>query len=490
MANSSEGADSGTSRRYSCSLCLKNFENEASAKRHYYYCRSKPSDSKRSRKSACIACVRAKARCSWRADADLSGCLRCNKRGIACEYDATATRRIVPDKAGENSNPAAVMEEGQSNSVEESCTALISIGSASHDETNQTYLNMEPAAELTYLDTLNFNFEDVAFDIGQFQSEKMNSMSVACSKIARLSSKATSPPPPWAYPLPKTPLFSIRAFERPDHVALQTIAIRILKSYPFMMRAKGALPPFIHFSVYARSRSGDGHEARDSLLNCWNLVQSFKSQNSENKGSWVWGRIWYEEERIRAEYSTFDRWQLLDALQALLIFCLLRLQDVPVGHAVFDVSLLTTVNLVSQALASSVDEYFDCSIAADPTLARKDWIFIESRRRTVLVFQILGLLVDISTAVSYFTIGGLVLVPLPSSTALWSTQDFERWKPEFKKWYKERSVCGLSETGSLVKLQDTDHGLRTNMMDWESWSAEVGDIATLVMIIGEILKNR
>ncbi|KAI0425843.1 hypothetical protein F5Y09DRAFT_334616 [Xylaria sp. FL1042] len=485
------------SRRYSCFMCLKTFEYEASAKRHHYYCRSKPADTKGSRKSSCITCVRAKARCSWRADADLNGCLRCNKRGVICEYGTTAARRMVPNKAAENSDSATSIQEGQDDNVEESCTTLVSTTRApSHVETtlfagsNQIYPDMGPTTELTCPQNLTFNFDDVAFDVEYLPFQAFNSMSVACSKIAKLSSTIASPPPPWACQEPETPLFSIHDFKRPDQVALQTIAMRILGSYSSMMLAKGTLPPFIHFSADVRSRFGDGYKAHESLFNCWDLVQSFKSQNTANKGSWLWGRIWHEQERILAEYPMFDRWQLLDALQTLLIFCLLRLQDAPVGHAVFDVSLLTTVNLVSQALASSVDESFDCRVSEDPALARKDWIFIESRRRTVLVFQILGLLVDISTAVSYFSIGGLVLVPLPSSAALWSSQDFERWKPEYKKWHEERAIYGLSETGILTKLQDASDGLRTSTVDWESWIAEVGDIATLIMIIGEILRNQ
>ncbi|KAI0906804.1 hypothetical protein F4823DRAFT_605722 [Ustulina deusta] len=483
-------------RQYSCLLCLKTFEQEASAKRHYYYCRSKPVDTKGSRKRSCLACTRAKTRCVLQADAGLDGCIRCNKRGVACEYDTQVIRRMVGGEAYENAMLATPTQEGLGDNAGESSSTLVSArspsrdGNALFDALDQTYPDMGPATDLSFLESLNVTFGDIPFDFEDAPFQETNSMSLACSKIANLSSTIMSPPAPWDYRLPKTPLFSTRVFTRPDHVALQTIAMRILRSYPAMMLVKGTLPPFIHFTAYPRSSLGDGDRPQQSLVNCWNLVQSFKPQDAANKGSWMWGQIWYEQERILTQYSKFDRWELLAALQTLLIFCLLRLQDVPFGFAVFDVSLLTTVNLVFKALDLSVAKSFDCGISEDPALARRDWIFLESRRRTVLIFQIVGLLVDISTAVSYFSIGGLVLVPLPSSAALWSTEEFEGWKPEYTRWYKEHTIYGLSDTGSLTRLQTADGRLKSINVGWEGWIAEVGDIATLIMIIGELLKNQ
>lgn len=51
-------------------------------------------------------------------------------------------------------------------------------------------------------------------------------------------------------------------------------------------------------------------------------------------------------------------------------------------------------------------------------------------------------------------------------------------------------IYGLSESGDLAKLQISDDGISTSLAEWEGWSANVGDLATLVMIIGELLKNQ
>lgn len=45
------------------------------------------------------------------------------------------------------------------------------------------------------------------------------------------------------------------------------------------------------------------------------------------------------------QYMEFDRWQLLDAFQSLLIYCLLRVQEVPIELEGIEMALLTTVNV-------------------------------------------------------------------------------------------------------------------------------------------------
>ncbi|KAI1748923.1 hypothetical protein F4782DRAFT_337471 [Xylaria castorea] len=483
--------------KYCCSLCKKTFEQEASAKRHYYYCRSKPADTKESRKRSCAACVRAKARCIWPADDSMDACIRCNKRKVACEYDTAALRRKIRNEASRDtvstSNSVIPIQEGPNADIQESSTALVSIRGSSQNEAtlfdpdNENYLYLEEITELSFLNNLDVTLEDPGVEPVPYQG--ISAMPPACTSLANLSTTMPTPPIPWTYQPSNTPLFTTRPFTRPDHMALVSLAMRVLRSYPSMMTTKGPLPPFINPSSYSWAQSGGDHKLHKYLVKCPSLIQTLKSGVKANKSSWAWGQIWHEQERILAQYQNFDRWELLDALQTLLIFCLLRIQDAPVGHAVFDISLLTTANLVSQALGLFVGQCFDFDISEDPAVAWRDWIFLESRRRTVLIFQVLGLLVDISAAVSYFSSNGFVLVPLPGSAAIWSTQDFEKWKPEYRKW-QQNVIYGLSETGDLARLQSTCDGVSSTPAEWEGWTAEVGDPATLVMIIGELLKNQ
>ncbi|KAI1814991.1 hypothetical protein GGS20DRAFT_366811 [Poronia punctata] len=489
----------GPPKPFICTICKKTFEQEASCRRHYYYCRSKPPDTKGSRRRSCTGCVRAKARCVWTTEVGLEACARCQKRGVECEFETTARK---PGQSPGIDNNAVIGPQPIPDDYSESSSSVGNTdpGSLISSSSNQAGEVQEHTVVIPYTETYHptimghhhepllyetsfFDFDEPTHMLGGIDDvflrypgdHNNNTMSVACEKIKTLPLNRTGGPNPWLYQPTDTSLFSPRPFVRQDHISLASLAMRHLRSFPFMMLVRGRLPPFINRPTCPWGPQDETHRMPQALVNCAMLVQSFNSNSATNR-NWAWGKIWLEQEKILAE--------------ALLVYCLLRLSDTPTGHAVFDVGMLSTVNLVSQALATSVGQYFDCSLPEDPALAWRDWVFVESRRRTVLIFQILGLLVDISTAVSYLALGGLVLVPLPSTSTLWSTQNFDRWKTEYKFWHDSHIVYGLSERGALMKLQGTEDGVVTNEADWEAWSAEVGELGGLVMIIGELLRNQ
>ncbi|KEZ41638.1 hypothetical protein SAPIO_CDS6950 [Scedosporium apiospermum] len=81
------------------------------------------------------------------------------------------------------------------------------------------------------------------------------------------------------------------------------------------------------------------------------------------------------------QHAEFDKWELLAAFQALLVYCLLRLQEVPVGNDGLEAALLTTVNLVFNALVLSAGGIRKMNLPDDPGVTWMDWIYNESRRR-------------------------------------------------------------------------------------------------------------
>lgn len=110
-------------------------------------------------------------------------------------------------------------------------------------------------------------------------------------------------------------------------------------------------------------------------------------------------------------------------------------------------------------------------------------------RRTVLIFQVIARLVDISTTVSYYhqkgALYGFALVPLPSVQTLWKAHDCRKWRAGFG--YGNRTLYGLSEAGALTKVCGTEAGMAIDTAEWEEWSVEVSDMGMLVMIVGEML---
>ncbi|GJN75448.1 hypothetical protein PLIIFM63780_009346 [Purpureocillium lilacinum] len=251
------------------------------------------------------------------------------------------------------------------------------------------------------------------------------------------------------------------------------------------MLRKAALPPFIHPLLFSWAEAGIG-PSHKALLNCVGLVDLFKSRTGPDRNV-VWKLIKLEQERILTSHTEFDRWELLASFQALLVYCLLRLQEAPVGNDGFDSGLLTTVNVVFNELSTRVGGILKMKLPDDPDVTWKDWIYNESRRRTVLVFQVINIMVEWSTAASAYATCGLVIIPLATSATLWNAKNPDTWREEFAPRCKERSLMGVSQTGVLTKLLLGESGITLHSVEWEEWTAEVGDIGTLVMMVGALL---
>lgn len=108
----------------------------------------------------------------------------------------------------------------------------------------------------------------------------------------------------------------------------------------------------------------------------------------------------------------------------------------------------------------------------------------------MLIFQILNILIEMSTEASSYPTCGFVLIPLANSATLWNASGIVEWQTEFEICSKEPKVHGLLQTGVLMKLLLTDDSIALTSVGWEGWRAEIGEIGTLVMIIGALLNPK
>ncbi|KPM38129.1 hypothetical protein AK830_g8429 [Neonectria ditissima] len=451
---------------HQCTLCKRTFAQESTRKRHYYYCRTKLSDTNVSRRRSCAACVRAKTRCVWGPDSSLEACVRCSKRGAKCEYKG-------PDAAlQENANTSILVR--RSNGAENS---LVSVPAQGHQ--TRPY-SIEHSTDGIW----NGHFLDGGTPPGQGIGFTPNNF----GRVSKLLVTGSYPSTPSIRQISSVPLFNPRVFTKPNQGPMASLAVRMLRSYPFMMLQKGALPPFMSPLVYSWAKKGRRPQPQVSLFLASFYCAAFSSSFMRiQKTALAIDESKTVNLKILTEYPKLDQWELLACLQALLVYCLLRLQEVPVGNDVLDVSLLTTSNLVSGALSSILRDRCDCDLPGDPNAAWRDWVFNESRRRTVLIFQIMSMLVDMLTTVSSHALAGFVLVPLPSASAWWNAQSVEEWKMHFRRCYEERTIYGVSEAGELTRLHMTETGVECSEKEWEEWSAEVSDLGTLVMVVGTLL---
>ncbi|KAH7324431.1 hypothetical protein B0I35DRAFT_424159 [Stachybotrys elegans] len=453
------GKEAHRNAGYRCSLCNKAFAAESTYKRHGYYCRSKLGRPSVPRQKSCAACVRAKARCAWLCTAY---CVRCNERGLECERDGA--QQVWNVSSAEAPALGSIDLAADLDSASVSLGLLADIDSASSTSTSP------PAAWTAVHDLLH----TLTLGSSERFRDYEDPVVQGCPYLVEMIQPTTSV------------AFAPRTGAGNAQV-LSSILIRILQSYPLMLLRRETFPPFVSPLLYSWAETGQT-PPQHPLVNCVSLVHMFKAEAEPNK-MFVWSVIKLEQERILLEHPSWDRWGMLSSIQALVVYCLLRLSDQS-GRKELDGPLLLTLNVVSRALAASLGDNHTANFSNDVKLAWQDWVFNESLRRTLLVMRILDMVVDISEGLACNPVPGFAIMPLPSNATVWGAQSLELWQAEFSVCYEERIIYGLSETGQLTKLQQTPTGVQTSIAKWEDWNAAAGELASIVMIAGTLLESK
>lgn len=128
-----------------------------------------------------------------------------------------------------------------------------------------------------------------------------------------------------------SPVISSSNIDRPHHfsrtevqTSLQkahaTLIIDMIRPYPRMMMRREAFPPFVH--AYAPSE--DGQEKLPApLINCMGIAQLFAVCNDDTR-PFLWNTI---RRGFRDRFSTFEKCEAFAALQACLIYLIMRAVD-------------------------------------------------------------------------------------------------------------------------------------------------------------------
>ncbi|KAH8649145.1 hypothetical protein BX600DRAFT_502611 [Xylariales sp. PMI_506] len=393
----------------------------------------------------------------------------CNERGINCEYGVPTRPVNFPTRRSLPITPRVTPEGADGPKLEQSTGDSIFTGDLDslkpmHPATStQGYLRgaVPPGsslengrgADIDNTDTLGLEFQPSGMEDSNFLSSGAYRISTMFGSGASFLGPMTmqlSPPSPFDTPAPT----------KPSHAPLITLAMRMLESYPLVALQKRIFPPFISPIQCSWIETGQGPRQQNkrlanrllikqALANCVGLIHMFRSR-TESSRTMLWRMISLEQERILAE-------------------------------------------LISCTLTSSFEEMIkgicEGNFLKDPSLEWRDWVFIEARRRTVLVFQVMEILVKLSSNVSYFPTrtNEAVLIPLAGSAIAWNAPDMQSWKRNFKLSHKPNTMYGLSAAGELACFRKDDTGTHYSVEEWAEWNAEVGEIGSLVMIASALL---
>ncbi|KAK3053586.1 hypothetical protein LTR09_005330 [Extremus antarcticus] len=190
--------------------------------------------------------------------------------------------------------------------------------------------------------------------------------------------------------IPRSPTANLRSLIRRPRasVGAQRVAALIshnLKSYPRMMSQRNNLPPFIHPHILAVAPENN-HLA--PLTNCMNLVHMVGG-GIQGSRALFWRNVRTECEDWSVKPWKLGRWELLAAMQALLIYIIIRLDEGETEHNNFDSLLVSTVIVICKQ-SSSLDGSSNAQSSTwdfSLDLSWKTWIYDESIRRLKLTLQ-------------------------------------------------------------------------------------------------------
>lgn len=290
-----------------------------------------------------------------------------------------------------------------------------------------------------------------------------------------------------------------RSFDRRPDIKngsqrIANLLLHNLKSYPEMIMRHNSLPPFVHpFSISNDAENDD----MEPLTNCLNLVHMLSSPHRGSR-KLFWKNVRLECERWCAEYLEMNLWQLVTAMQALLIYILIRLGEGATDHDDLDALLVRTVVLTAtQFNLTNFTGNTQPALHSDGlTSSWKDWILEESARRLCVVYQVLGMLVHFEPA-AMCDGADVVLGPLPSRKQLWEASDEKAWNMESEREPGLQKTFGLAANGDLVRVDEGqlrrgDAVLHQRSYDqttsswaaanWEDWCSGMDGFGGLIML--------
>ncbi|KAF5486623.1 Heterokaryon incompatibility protein 6, OR allele [Colletotrichum siamense] len=215
-----------------------------------------------------------------------------------------------------------------------------------------------------------------------------------------------------------------------------------LLSYPSMMARGGRLPPFIFpqcaidgvVSPVECSAQGYHQCLPEVLAICCSLIQAYEAR-TPGSTAFVWKSIYKEVGRIREEYDSFSREELVSAGQAMTIYVLLQVKDQDsIPHNDIDF-LISTPVLLARKLYFQMD--YTSNFINGASLDRREWALRECVRRNVCLNFGFELLVDTDFSGGKAATCGYDKVAVPTGRYLWEPVSNVEWSARYKKMEAE-----------------------------------------------------
>ncbi|KAH8649293.1 hypothetical protein BX600DRAFT_517669 [Xylariales sp. PMI_506] len=235
-------------------------------------------------------------------------------------------------------------------------------------------------------------------------------------------------------------LFERRKFSEPDLELTGDLALHILRSYPYMLANQSAVPPFIHPKYQDLSESD---AARPSPLHTALKLAKMLLHGQRMNKSLIWGLIRIEQERLLNDHINFSKWEVLEALQSLLIYILLRIIEGRHDYTEFGTQLLASLNAVCRHITAKFGMLISPDELTGQMMLWKDWVFFESRRRTATAILIINSILHAQITAPSQAMPEYSCSPAPSPLTLWHAENEADWAADYAEYLHKNAMHGM-----------------------------------------------
>ncbi|KAK7990522.1 hypothetical protein PG990_014802 [Apiospora arundinis] len=492
-----------------CGICHKPFLKESSYRRHVLYCRRAQSRPQ-TRAKACRACNLAKVKCTLQPQ-----CLRCNNKGLDCVYDTTAAPVSTTTKDVQTSSPSVSLSGGAMTGTLEDWCEFDVASDADEAEATQPTLDWS-AFELP----TNQSYSDTPKDsVPHLTGPAMGIMShnAALADSSRYSPYtdgfiANCDPQhllaDGSGPSRQTVLGDGQAIAiaRPTHVSeppdssflsqismsdpvahcTANVIMQLLRAFPQMMLRRETFPPFIHAHWHRSLHTNATEPALPTpLMGCMGIAQVFASPNLETR-PFLWRSIQTEQRSAleKSKQRLLSKQELLATIQAQLIYIMMRVIDKSPTTPGMNHEMLVIYQSLCESFKDLCNQPFFQDERQYPSSYWEDWVFSESRRRTVVVWLLIAHLVQVKIGVLCDSFDGFREIPLPACRALWDARTRQDWQMEYEI-YKTMPRGGLNLFGDLIDAcKQSDFG--PNKLKLDVWNSTVDNLGILLNLAASI----
>ncbi|KUJ22450.1 uncharacterized protein LY89DRAFT_693830 [Mollisia scopiformis] len=454
-----------------CGICHKPFLKETSYNRHISYCR-RTQTRPRTRVRSCRACSLAKTKCNFH-----SPCLRCTKRDLDCVYDtkvSASTSTAQVDGEDQAQIDTSDFPPTSLPGCDFNLNHMFTPGGAIDTDESQLRVDMD-------WNTLGLTAADLELPKDSLPELPWSTWTHRDEYALILSGHSDPSERPYSEYLSPVPTSD------PVLQFTANMLIQMLRAFPQMMLRRETLPAFIHGHWY-RPSGTTGLALPEPLVNCMGLAQVFAAHNPESK-PFLWRTVKTEQRSFieKQDKRQFSRDGLLAAVQAQIIYIIMKVTD----NSKFEQDLNLEMIITFQALCESFRELCNEPFCQDermyPSFSWEDWVFAESRRRTVLVWFLIAQTVRIKIGVPCDAFEDFRNLPLCSSKSLWEARTRLAWQSEYEV-YKNMQRTELESFGDLIDAyKERDVG--ANQLRLDAWIARADNLGVLLSL-GAVIASR